>query len=87
MKLAVENKENLKSTQQMMLTKYQVQNANCRKLFNEISLLEMELKKKKNEYNESLALMIEVKNNLLKEGIKLWKNKYGAQLLMRILIV
>ena len=71
MKLAVENKENLKSTQQMMLTKYQVQNANCRKLFNEISLLEMELKKKKNEYNESLALMIEVKNNLLKEGIKL----------------
>jgi len=71
MKLAVENKENLKPTQQMMLTKYQVQNANCRKLFNEISLLEMELKKKKNEYNESLALMIEVKNNLLKEGIRL----------------
>ena len=71
MKLAVQNKENLKPTQQMMLTKYQVQNANCRKLFNEISLLEMELKKKKNEYNESLALMIEVKNNLLKEGIRL----------------
>lgn len=71
MKLAVENKENLKPTQQMMLTNYQVQNANCRKLFNEISLLEMELKKKKNEYNESLALMIELKNNLLKEGIRL----------------
>ena len=77
----------LQPTQQTMLTKYQVQNANCRKLFNEINLTEQKLNKLKNNYNSSLAEMIQTKNILLKEGIKLWKNKCGVQLLMKTLIV
>lgn len=84
---ATECAQTLRSTQQIMLTKYQVQNNTCRKLFNEINLTEQKLNKLKNNYNSSLAEMIQTKNILLKEGIKLWKDRYGAQSLMKILIV
>ena len=68
---ASECAQTLQPTQQIMLTKYQVQNNTCRKLFKEINLTEQKLNKLKNNYNSSLAEMIQTKNILLKEGIKL----------------